>query len=127
MIEKIIESEFGDYKQNINHGYVVHSDYFCIDAYEAVPEDEHWEKCPCCNLTPKVWLFDNGRSTACGCWNNRYEHFSVHAESIMSVYVRCEGNLTEYNSSQLRLNWNEYCATMVNPCNNADLRLEDKW
>lgn len=127
MIETTIKSEFGIYKQKKNHGYTVHTDYFCIDAYKDVPEDKHWEKCPCCGLKPKIWTFDNGRSTACGCWDNRYDIFSVRAESIMSVHIRCNGNLQEYSSDQLRLNWNEYCARMINPCNHADLRSEGKW
>lgn len=127
MIEITVDSEFGSYKQKQNHGYAVHIDYFCIDAYQDVSEHEHWERCPCCNLKPKIWTFDNGRSTACGCWNSRYDIFSVKAESIMSVHIRCNGNLQEYSVDQLRLNWNEYCATMVNPCNHTDLRFEGKW
>lgn len=101
MIETTTKSEFGSYKQKKNHGYTVHTDYFCIDAYEDVPEDKHWEKCPCCGLKPKIWTFDNGRSTACGCWENRYDIFSVRAESIVSVHIRCNGNLQEYSSDQL--------------------------
>lgn len=127
MIEVTIQTEFGSYTKKINQGYEVHSDYFCIDAYTDVPEYEHWEKCPCCGLQPKVWRFDNGRSTACGCWETKYDQFSVYAESIMSVHIRCDGNLTEYNSDQLRLNWNEYCATMINSCSHADLRLLGRW
>ena len=126
MVEVVVKSEWGEYTQKLNHGYPVHTDYFCIDAYEAVTEDEYWEKCPCCNLKPRVWRFDNGRQTACGCWESRYDHFSVRAESIMSVWGRT-GSLEEYNSDQLRLNWNEYCATMINPCNHSDLRFEGKW
>lgn len=127
MIEQMIHCEFGGYAEKVNQGYVVHSGYFCIDAYEEKRTYRNWEKCPCCNLKPKIWTFDNGRSTACGCWNSKYDHFSVKAESIMSVYSRCDGNLTEFNSDQLRLNWNEYCATMINPCNHADLRFLGRW
>lgn len=127
MIEKLVESEFGSYKQKLNHGYPVHTSYFCIDAYEEKRTYRLWENCPCCGLKPRVWTFDNGRSTACGCWENRYDHFSVKAESIMSVYSRCAGNVSEFNSDQLRLNWNEYCDTMVSPCNHSDLRFEGKW
>lgn len=127
MIHKEVTTELGTYVVKYNHGFPVHSDYFCIDAYQPVPEHEFWEKCPCCGLQPKVWRFDNGRSTACGCWNDRYDIFSVRAESIMSVYTRCSGNLAEYSSDQLRLNWDEYCSTMINPCNHADLRLLGRW
>jgi hypothetical protein len=127
MIEVRVESEFGSYRQKRNHGFPVHSDYFCIDSYKDVPEDEHWEKCPCCGLKPKVWLFDNGRSTACGCWKDRYDHFSIRSESIMSVHIRCNGSLAEYSADQLRLNWNEYCATMISSCNHSDLRSLGRW
>lgn len=127
MITKQVESEFGSYTIKLNHGYQVCTGHFCIDAFVDVPEDQHWEKCPCCGCTPKIWEFNNGRQTACGCWEDKYNHFSVHAESIMSVHTRCDGNLSEYNSDQLRLHWNEYCATMINTCNHADLRFEGKW
>lgn len=127
MITKTITSEWGTYQQRCNHGYKVHSDYMCIDAYEDPKDVDKWMSCPCCNLKPKVWQFDNGRSTACGCYNSKYDHFSVRAESIMSVHIRCDGSLKEYDSDKLRLNWNEYCATMVNSCNHSDLRFEERW
>tara|TARA_R110002020_G_scaffold475890_1_gene713782 strand:+ start:41374 stop:41712 length:339 start_codon:yes stop_codon:yes gene_type:complete len=111
--------------KGFNHGYRINGFIFCIDAYEDVKGD--WSKCPSCNLKPKSWVFDNGKQTACGCWLNKYDHFSVKAESIMSVYHRNNGDLSEYNSDQLRLNWNEYCATMISPCNHMDLHSEDKW
>lgn len=57
MIHKEVTTEFGTYIVKYNHGYTVHTDYFCIDAYEPVPEHEYWEKCPCCGLKPKVWRF----------------------------------------------------------------------
>jgi hypothetical protein len=91
-------------------GFEPHTFYFCIDAYKGVGEG--WENCPCCGLQPKEWVFDNGRSTACGCWESRYDHFSIHAESIMSVHKRTEGkNMTEYDSDALRKNWNHWCET----------------
>ena len=34
-----------------------------------------WLVCPNCNLKPLVWEFNNGRSTACGCGENEYNHF----------------------------------------------------
>lgn len=127
MIQQSVHSEFGSYTKNVNHGYTVHSDHFCIDAYVEPVDADQWSSCPCCNLKPRVWCFNNGRSTACGCWENRYDHFSVNAESIMSVHIRCNGNLSEYSSDQLRLNWNEYCATMINTCNHGDLRFLGRW
>jgi len=125
LITKKIETEFGSYEQKYNHGYEVHTDYFCIDAYETPENVDDWMNCPCCGLKPKVWVFDNGCYTACGCWNSRYDHFSVHAESIMSVYRRTNGQkMSEYNPDQLRLNWNEYCSTTISSCNHADLHWE---
>ena len=32
MIEVVVKSEWGQYTQKLNHGYPVHTDYFCIDA-----------------------------------------------------------------------------------------------
>lgn len=132
MIEVEINSDFGSYKQKLNHGHKVNFSIDCIDAYSSPHEKEfdngkHWSNCPCCGLKPKIWTFNNGRSTVCGCGNSRYDHFSVHAESIMSVHIRCDGDLSEYNSDQLRLNWNEYCATMINPCSHGDLMMLDRW
>lgn len=113
---------------SINHGQRVNKGiYYCTDAYEDTPENESWEACPCCNLPPKIWEFNNGRSTACGCGNDQYDHFSVRAESIMSVHIRNNGSTTDYDCDHLRKNWNEYCATMINPCNHYDLRSEEKW
>lgn len=131
MIDVIVQTEFGNYPQKMNHGYRVNHSYYCIDVYVFPEEDNlvekgEWISCPCCNLKPKVWIFDNGRQTACGCGNNDYEHFAVHAESIMSVYKRTKST-AEYDSDQLRKNWNEYCMTMINPCSHADLRFEEKW
>lgn len=130
MINKTKVTEFGAYVQYYNHGYKVNSylsEPVCIDAYKGTPDHDHWSDCPCCGLKPKIWIFDNGRSTVCGCANDRYDHFSVCAESIMSVHRRCAGNLSEYDSDQLRKNWNEYCATMVNPCSHGDLMMQRYW
>jgi len=111
--------------RELNHGYKINGFISCISDYKE--PDGDWEKCPCCNLRPKVWVFDNGKQTACGCWKNKYDHFAVRSESIISVYTRCGGDLCEYNSDQLRVNWNEYCATMINPCSHGDLYFEGKW
>ncbi len=128
MIEVIVNSEFGSYRKKLNHGHAVFERWYrCTDAYEVLPDDSGWSECPCCNLKPNIWVFNNGRSTACGCGNDEYDHFSVHAESIMSVHTRNNGSTFEYDPDTLRKNWNEYCATMINPCSHGDLRLEDKW
>jgi hypothetical protein len=98
------------YKPKILTGYPVHTWINCIDAYEDPPAEQQWDNCPCCGLRPKVWTFDNGRSTACGCWDNTYKHHSIMAESIMSVYKRT-GRTQEYDSDGLRKNWNHWCKT----------------
>lgn len=125
MIEKTINSEFGSYNAKFNCGYMVHSYIDSIDAY--IEPDGDWLSCPCCGLKPKVWSFSNGRSTSCGCWNTRYDHFSIQAESIMSVHTRCDGSIVEYDSDALRKNWNEYCQTGIPTCIHGDLRIEGKW
>ena len=75
----------------------------CISAYNE-PEERKWEKCPYCNFKPKVWIFDNGQSTVCGCGNSEYDHFSIHAESILSFCKRANGNITDYDNDELRKN-----------------------
>jgi len=80
----------------------------CIDAYKE-PEGE-WSPCPRCNLTPRVWVFNNGNCTACGCWNSMYRHWSIHSESIGSVLNRT-GGFVEYDGDDLRKKWNHYCET----------------
>lgn len=129
MITVKVKSEFGEYKKKLNHGHdVFYTLYRCTDAYKAVDNHEEWLNCPCCGLKPRYWVFDNGRFTACGCGNSIYDHFSVRAESIMSVHVRTDGkNMTLYDTDELRKNWNEYCMTMINPCSHGDLFIEGKW
>jgi len=96
--------------ERMNGEYRVHSDYFCIPSFQ-VPEDlNEWDKCPYCGLTPKVWEFNNGRWTACGCWNNEYVHFSVRAESVMSRMERRDTSILNHGH-ELRDNWNHWCRT----------------
>lgn len=64
--------------------------YKCIDAYEEPENPMEWLPCPRCGLRPLVWEFDNGRATACGCGTDCYSHWSVQAESIMSVIKRSD-------------------------------------
>jgi len=126
MEKRTVVTEFGEYVEYSNHGYVVHGSHFCIDAYQYVAADQEWLFCPACNLKPKVWCFDNGRSTACGCWNDRYDIFSIKDESIMSVYTRT-GGTSEYDGDGLRKNWNKYCESGIVPCSHEMLRAEGKW
>jgi len=87
--------------------------YVCIDAYKNVKNAQEWELCPNCGLIPKVWEFDNGRSTACGCGDNPYRHFSIEAESIKSVMKHSHNgqSVVDYDSDALRKNWNQWAKT----------------
>lgn len=87
--------------------------YLCTNAYEKVTNAEFWEVCPNCGLIPKVWEFDNGRKTACGCGKNKYSHFSIRAESILSVMKNSENgqSMADYDEDDLRRNWNHWART----------------
>ncbi len=87
--------------------------YKCIDTYEKVKNAQAWELCPNCGLFPKVWEFDNGRATACGCGENQYEKFTVFAESIMSVCKNSHNGQSaiDYDLDALRKNWNHWAKT----------------
>jgi len=96
-----------------DYGIVQSISYKFVDFdFYSYPEGE-WDKCPFCGQKPQVSSFDNGRCTACGCllvkWN-KYRHFAIHAESIMSVYKRT-GSAVEYDFDELRKNWNHFCRT----------------
>jgi len=103
--------------------------YKAIHAYITVKNAQSWELCPTCGLFPKIWEFDNGRSTACGCGENQYRHPSIHAESIMSVVKRSHnGNSAlDYDSDALRKNWNHWCRTGEELFLHAGLRNDGKW
>lgn len=85
--------------------------YKCISAY-GIPKNPHeWRECPACGLRPLVWEFNNGSSTACGCGESEYTHFSICTESIMSYVSRHNGSALEYRSNGLRDNWNHWADT----------------
>jgi len=86
--------------------------YMCIDDTYKIPNSkDEWLPCPNCGEKPVVWEYDNGRFTACGCGESVYDHFSIRAESVMSVYTRCDGNTSEYDCDGLRKNWNHWVKT----------------
>jgi len=84
-----------------------------FDFYKYPNDIDEWLECPFCHCKPKVWIYDNGKSTACGClkseWN-MYNHFTIRAESIMSVFKRT-GKTKDYDSDSLKKNWNHFCET----------------
>lgn len=94
--------------EKINNNFSVNTTYRLIDSYEEIKETG-WNNCPKCQSQPKVWSFDNGKFAACKCGENKYKHFSVQAESIMSYAKRNNGSLKNYDLDNLRKKWNEYC------------------
>lgn len=80
--------------------------YKAISAYKQVEKPYMWLPCPNCGLIPLIWEFNNGRSTACGCGKNEYDHFSIGAESIMSYVKRHGGSALGYYQDELMQNWN---------------------
>lgn len=102
--------------------------YKCTDAYEELADSDGWLQCPNCGLKPRVWVFGNGRSTACGCGEDQYDHFSIHAESVVSVHMRTDGKkMTEYKGDGLRLNWNHWCRTGEELFVHASRRNDGRW
>lgn len=101
--------------------------YKCISAYKIPQDVYYWFDCPNCGLKPLTWEFNNGRSTACGCGENEYRHFSIWAESIMSYVKRHGGSCLEYNSEELKNNWNHWVKTGEELCKREQLLKEGKW
>lgn len=116
-----------DYYTRKVYGNELRFTYNAIDAYKEVDNPEAWKNCPNCGKKPLVWEFDNGRSTACGCGKNKYDHFSIHAESIMSVANRSEGSVIEYDRDALRLNWNYWVETGNIAFEHASKRKDGRW
>ena len=101
--------------------------YKAISSYKVPDDVEHWDVCNTCGLKPIIWEFNNGRSTSCGCGRNEYDHFSIYAESIMSVVKRNHGSAMEYNSHELKTNWNIYQRTGITICDRNKLIEDGKW
>ena len=109
------KNEMRDQKNQINSVglAMIAEEYKCIDAYKKPENPMEWLPCPRCGLRPLVWEFDNGRATACGCGTDCYSHWSVQAESIMSVIKRSDnGKSAEaYDIDELKNNWNHWVRT----------------
>jgi len=90
---------------------IIEGRYKCISAYKIPNKPEEWLPCPNCDLKPLTWEFNNGSSTACGCGENEYNHFSIWTESIMSYVGRNGGSVLNYKSNGLRDNWNHWVET----------------
>ena len=85
------------------------SSYVLIDSYKFPDNIEEWRTCPNCGLKPKIWIFDNGASTGCGCGKTKYDHFSINTESINSRL--CRGAELVSTEEVLKKNWNTWCET----------------
>lgn len=103
-----------------------HYDYDLIDAYIPPRDPENWLPCPVCGAIPKVWEFDNGRSTGCKCHNSKYDHFSIHAESVMSC-DKNDGHTKNYACDGLKGNWNHWVLTGETNFEPAVKRSDGRW
>ena len=99
--------------------------YDLIDDYVFSDDIDEWLSCPNCELKPKVWIFDNSRSTGCGC-GERYNHFSIYAESIMS-YLKNDNNTKKYRREDLKNNWNCWVKTGKILFQHASKREDGRW
>lgn len=106
---------------------IVEGKYKCISAYTIPKDVEDWLTCPNCGLRPLTWEFNNGSSTACGCGENEYTHFSIHTESIMSFIDRNNGSVLHYPSNGLRENWNHWVKTGEERESHSELRKLGRW
>jgi hypothetical protein len=106
---------------------IIQGKYKAISAYQIPKNPEDWLECPNCGLKPLVWEFNNGRSTACGCGENEYRHFSIWSESIMSFIKRNGGSALYFNSDDLRNNWNHWVKTGEELEPREELLKEGKW
>jgi len=103
--------------------------YKAIGAYKDVSSPDEWQECPNCGLKPLVWEFNNGRSTACGCGKNEYDHFSIRAESVLSVAKHSDNgqSVIDYHINDLRDNWNHWVNTGEEKFLHASKRTDGRW
>ena len=118
-----------DYYTKTVYGNELRFKYNAIDAYVEVDKPDEWKNCPNCGKKPLIWEFNNGRSTACGCGKNKYDHFSIHAESVMSVVKHSETGKSamDYNVNELRDNWNNWVETGEELFLHAGKRTDGRW
>lgn len=106
---------------------IIEGKYKCISAYKIPTDVEQWLPCPNCGLKPLVWEFNNGRSTACGCGRNEYDHFSIIAESVLSVIERDSGSAMEYDINELKENWNYWVKNNKEKLTKQQLLDKGRW
>lgn len=100
--------------------------YDLIHSFIFPNDTNDWLECPICHAKPKVWIFDNGRTASCKCHNTTYDHFSIHAQSIMSHYKN-DGNTANYNPHELKENWNHWVKTGEILFQHAGKRTDGRW
>ena len=105
---------------------IISGRYKATSAYKIHKNTQEWLECTVCKLRPLVWSFDNGNSTACGCGENQYKHFSIHTESIMS-YVLRNGSSDQYDCDKLMKNWNHWVKTGEILESHQWLRENNRW
>lgn len=106
---------------------IIEGKYNLISSYQIPTNILSWFKCPNCDLYPLVWKFNNGSSTGCGCGRNKYEHFSIYSESIMSYATRHNGSVSNYDSDKLRKNWNHWVVTGIEIEPRKQILADGKW
>ena len=103
--------------------------YTLIDSYKKVDNPQGWKLCPDCQMIPKIWEFNNGRSTGCGCGESRYTHLSIHAESVMSVISNSDTGKSaiDYDIYALQNNWNHWTVTGEEKFLHGSQRNDNRW
>lgn len=107
-----------DYKKYWKEGYKTRSSHFVSDNDRTedkkiffFPKDlDKWLECPNCGLKPKVWEFNNGRLTNCGCGRNEYDSFEIEAQNV-GYYIRTTKGFRGYEKDELLNNWNHWVRT----------------
>lgn len=127
-LEETTNSDLGDISGS-GYSERIRWKYKAISAYVEVDKPNEWEECPNCGLKPLIWEFNNGRSTACGCGIDEYDHFSIHSESVMSVvkYSDTGKSAVGYGLYDLRDNWNHWVETGEERFVHAGKRTDGRW
>jgi hypothetical protein len=81
--------------------------YSSFDFYKEPEDKDKWLKCPECGLTPRIWVFDNGRFAHCVCGDRYNKKHQVKARPVM-YYLKKTGGFKGYDSDELRKKWNRY-------------------
>lgn len=83
-------------------------EFMGFDFYKEPNDGKKWLPCSECGVTPRIWVFDNGRTAMCVCGTGRYNHKHTVKAKPIGYYVRKTGGFKGYNADALRKNWNKY-------------------